>query len=117
MEEKNKKFVKGAFSKYVSPAVVDEIMKDPTKLTVGGQKKDISIMFSDIRSFTSFSEKMDAKALSTYLNDYLSIMTNIVVETEGTLDKYIGDAGDGILGCAPSIKKAMPPMRVMLQSK
>jgi adenylate cyclase len=92
LEEQNKKFVKGAFSKYVAPAVVDAIMKDPTKLMVGGDKRDLTICFSDIRSFTTFSEKMDPKQLSNFLNDYLGIMTDIVFEFNGTLDKYIGDA-------------------------
>jgi adenylate cyclase len=92
LEEKNKKFIKGAFAKYVSPAIIDSIMKDPSKLTVGGEKKDLTIVFSDIRSFTTFSEKMDAKQLATFLNDYLGKMTDIVFDTGGTLDKYIGDA-------------------------
>lgn len=92
MEERNKKFIKGAFAKYVAPAIIDSIMKDPTKLTVGGEKKDLTILFSDIRSFTTFSEKMDAKQLAGFLNDYLGIMTDIVFDNEGTLDKYIGDA-------------------------
>ncbi len=92
LEERNKKFIKGAFSKYVAPTIVDSILKDPTKLTVGGEKKELSIMFSDIRSFTTFSERMDAKALAGFLNDYLGLMTDIVFECDGTLDKYIGDA-------------------------
>ena len=92
MEERNKKFIKGAFAKYVSPAIIESIMKDPSKLSVGGEKRDLTIMFSDIRSFTSFSEKMDAKALAGFLNDYLGTMTDLVFEHEGTLDKYIGDA-------------------------
>jgi adenylate cyclase len=92
LEERSKKFVKGAFAKYVAPAVVDSILKDPAKLQVGGEKKELTIMFSDIRSFTTFSERMDAKALAKLLNDYLGIMTGIVFANEGTLDKYIGDA-------------------------
>ena len=92
MEERNKKFVRTAFSKYVAPAVVDSILKDPSKLTVGGEKRDLTILFSDIRGFTTFSERMDAKALSSFLNDYLGIQTKIVFSNEGTLDKYIGDA-------------------------
>jgi adenylate cyclase len=92
LEEQNKKFIRGAFSKYVPPTVVDSILKDPTKLSLGGEKKELTILFSDIRSFTTFSEKMDAKALAAFLNDYLGIMTNIVFKNEGTLDKYIGDA-------------------------
>ncbi len=92
MEERNKKFIKGAFAKYVSPAIIDSIMEDPTKLSLGGEKRELSILFSDIRSFTTFSEKMDAKVLATFLNEYLGHMTDIVFETGGTLDKYIGDA-------------------------
>lgn len=92
LEEKNKKFIKGAFAKYVAPAVVDSILKDPTKLSVGGVKKELTIMFSDIRSFTTFSEKLDAKTLAALLNEYLGAMTKIVFANEGTLDKYIGDA-------------------------
>ncbi len=92
IEERNKKFVKSAFSKYVAPAVVDSILKDPAKLVVGGEKKDLTIMFSDIRSFTTFSERLDAKVLAAFLNDYLGIMTKIVFANQGTLDKYIGDA-------------------------
>ena len=91
-EENNKKFIRGAFTKYVSPAVVDSILKDPTKLSLGGTKKDLSILFSDIRSFTTFSERMDAKDLAKFLNEYLGLMTDIVFKHGGTLDKYIGDA-------------------------
>jgi adenylate cyclase len=92
IEERSKKFVRSAFAKYVAPAVVDSILKNPEKLVVGGLKKDLTIMFSDIRSFTTFSEKMDAPKLAQFLNDYLGIMTKLVFANEGTLDKYIGDA-------------------------
>ena len=92
VEERNKKFIRDAFSKYVAPAVVDSILKDPAKLTVGGEKRDLTILFSDIRGFTTFSEKMDAKELAGFLNEYLGQMTDVVFETDGTLDKYIGDA-------------------------
>ncbi len=92
LEERNKKFVKTAFSRYVSPVVVDSILKDPSKLQIGGERKNLTILFSDIRGFTSFSEKMDAKSLAAFLNDYLGIMTDIVFKFQGTLDKYIGDA-------------------------
>jgi adenylate cyclase len=91
-EERNKREIRAAFSKYVAPAVVDSILADPTKLTLGGHKKDLTILFSDIRGFTTFSEKMDAKELAAFLNEYLGTMTDIVFDTGGTLDKYIGDA-------------------------
>ncbi|MBC7397595.1 MAG: adenylate/guanylate cyclase domain-containing protein [Bdellovibrionales bacterium] len=92
LEERNKKFVREAFSKYLAPQVVDLVLKDPSKLTVGGERKAITILFSDLRGFTTFSENMDPKTLSQFLNEYLSEMTEIIFEYEGTLDKYIGDA-------------------------
>jgi adenylate cyclase len=92
LEERSKKFIRGAFSKYVAPQVVESILKDPTKLSLGGERRDVSILFSDIRGFTTFSEKMDAKSLSSFLNDYLGIMSGLVFSHQGTLDKYIGDA-------------------------
>ncbi|MCB0420964.1 MAG: adenylate/guanylate cyclase domain-containing protein, partial [Bdellovibrionales bacterium] len=91
-EERNKKELRSTFSKYVSPAIVDEILQDPTNIELGGTKKDISVFFSDIRGFTTISEKLDPKALSDLLNSYLTPMTDIVFENKGTLDKYMGDA-------------------------
>ncbi len=91
-EERNKKFIRSAFVKYVAPDVVDSILSDPSKLSLGGEKKELTVLFSDIRGFTTFSETMDAKALAAFLNDYLGIMTRLVFSNQGTLDKYIGDA-------------------------
>lgn len=91
-EEKNKKELKGTFAKYVSPAIVDEILKSPDKINLGGEKKEVSIFFSDVRGFTTLSEKLDPQKLSDVLNFYLTPMTNIILEKKGTLDKYIGDA-------------------------
>jgi adenylate cyclase len=92
LEEKNKKYVRMAFSHYLAPQIVDMVLKDPSKLAVGGERKDITILFSDLRGFTTISENMDPKTLSQFLNEYLSEMTDIVFEFGGTLDKYIGDA-------------------------
>lgn len=91
-EERKKKELKGTFQKYVSPAVVDEILKNPKNLNLGGQKKRMTVMFSDVRGFTTISEKLDPTKLSDILNAYLTPMTRIVFETKGTLDKYMGDA-------------------------
>ncbi|HUP55983.1 MAG TPA: adenylate/guanylate cyclase domain-containing protein, partial [Bdellovibrionota bacterium] len=91
-EEQKKKFIRGAFARYLAPAVVDEIVKDPTRLVLGGTRRPMTILFSDIRGFTTFSERMDAKRLSEFLNEYLGVATRIVFEKRGTLDKYIGDA-------------------------
>ncbi len=89
---KEKKQIKGTFARYVAPTIVDEMLKDPDKLQVGGTKKDITCLFSDVRDFTSISEKMSATELAQSLNMYMGKMTDIVFDTKGTLDKYIGDA-------------------------
>lgn len=90
--EQEKRELRGVFSRYVTPSVVDSILKDPAKLKLGGDRRRMTIFFSDIRGFTSISESMDAETLVEYLNRYLERMTDIVFSTEGTLDKYIGDA-------------------------
>ena len=89
---KEKKQIKGTFARYVAPTIVDEMLKDPDKLHVGGFKRDITCLFSDVRDFTSISEGLTATELAQSLNMYMGRMTDIVFETKGTLDKYIGDA-------------------------
>ena len=91
-EERKKKYLRSTFSKYVSPAIVDEILKDPENIELGGRKQRMTVMFSDVRGFTTISEKLDPQVLSKVLNDYLTPMTNIVFANKGTLDKYMGDA-------------------------
>lgn len=91
-EERKKKHLRSTFSKYVSPAVVDEILKDPENIELGGKKQRMSVFFSDLRNFTTISEKLQATELSDVLNLYLTPMTQIVFANKGTLDKYIGDA-------------------------
>ena len=92
MEAKEKQFVEGTFGKYVSSQVVKELLKHPELLKLGGQKKNLTIFFSDIRSFTTLSEGMDPQDLVNFLNEYLTEMTNIAFENDGVVDKYIGDA-------------------------
>lgn len=87
-----KKQIKGAFSSYVAPSIVDDMLDHPDKLKVGGERIDITCMFSDVRDFTSISEKLSANELARALNRYMGVMTDIVFATQGTLDKYIGDA-------------------------
>lgn len=91
-EERKKKYLRSTFSKYVSPAIVDEILKDPENIELGGKKLRMSVFFSDVRGFTTFSEKLDPQVLGDVLNRYLTPMTNIVFANKGTLDKYMGDA-------------------------
>lgn len=87
-----KEQIKGAFSRYVAPSIVDDMLDNPEKLKIGGEKRDITCMFSDVRDFTSISEKLTPTELATSLNRYMGEMTDIVFATNGTLDKYIGDA-------------------------
>lgn len=95
---KEKKQIRGTFARYVAPTVVDEMLKDPDKLHVGGTKMDITCLFSDVRDFTKISEGLTATELAHSLNFYMGAMTDIVFETKGTLDKYIGDAIVAIWG-------------------
>ena len=90
--EGRNRYIRKAFSTYVSPSLVTQIMKDPGRLKLGGEKRKITIFFSDIRGFTSLSEKLSPEELVGILNNYLSPMTQIVLDEKGTLDKYIGDA-------------------------
>lgn len=97
-EEKEKKKVKGAFQYYVTPSVMDEILKHPEKLKLGGDEKELSVLFSDIRGFTSISEKIPPDVLVGLLNEYFTAMTDIVLKYDGFLDKYIGDAIMAVYG-------------------
>lgn len=91
-ERKQKSIIKGMFSQYLNPTVVNDLIHDPNKLRLGGEKKELTVFFSDIASFTSFSEKLSPEELVLLMNEYLSSMTEIILKNEGTLDKYIGDA-------------------------
>jgi adenylate cyclase len=90
VEEKEKRKVRSAFGEYLSPEVIRRLLVNPQ--LVEPKKTEITVMFSDIRGFTTISEKLDAQELALFLNGYLSDMTRIVFQTRGTLDKYIGDA-------------------------
>jgi adenylate cyclase len=97
-EEREKKKIRSAFSYYVSSSVVSEMLKNPEKLKLGGDTKDLSVLFSDIRGFTTISEGLTPEALVHLLNEYLTAMTNVVFKYDGTLDKYMGDALMAIYG-------------------
>ncbi|MBI5526507.1 MAG: adenylate/guanylate cyclase domain-containing protein [Deltaproteobacteria bacterium] len=97
-EERDKTRIRKTFSTYVTKSVVEEVLRDPTKLQLGGQKKVLTVFFSDIRGFTSISEKLKPEQLVHQLNEYLTPMTNLVFKHEGTLDKYMGDAIMAIFG-------------------
>jgi adenylate cyclase len=91
-EGKQKRFIKNAFQQYLSPAVIDQLIQHPERLKLGGERRVLSIFFSDLQGFTSISEGLDPKDLTALLNDYLSAMTDIIHEENGTVDKYEGDA-------------------------
>lgn len=91
-EEKRARTTRQMFSKYVSKQIVDEIMKDPNAVQLGGEVKETTILFSDVRGFTAMSEKLSAPEVVEVLNEYLTAMVDIVIANGGTLDKYVGDA-------------------------
>lgn len=92
VESSQKRFIKKALSYYVSRAVMDDILQNPKKLHLGGVRRELTVLFSDIAGFTTISEKLDPEILTRLLNQYLSEMTRLVFENRGVLDKYIGDA-------------------------
>jgi adenylate cyclase len=92
VEEREKRKIKLSFEHYLSPQVVKRVIKNPGLLKLGGEKKNVSILFSDIRNFTRISESMEPQELVSFMNDYLTAMTDIILKNGGTLDKYMGDA-------------------------
>jgi adenylate cyclase len=90
--EREKQFIRKAFSTYVSGDIVEEIIKDPSRLQLGGSKRFMSAIFTDIRGFSTISEQLDPEDLVSLLNRYLTAMSNVVMEKKGTIDKYEGDA-------------------------
>jgi adenylate cyclase len=95
-EEQEKRRVRGAFQQYVSPEVIRRLLDDPER--VKPRKTEVTVLFSDIRGFTSISESLDAQELADLLQSYLTEMTRIIFQHRGTLDKYIGDAVMAIWG-------------------
>ena len=92
LTEKEKSFLRKAFGVYLSDDVVNEIVADPEKLSLGGKKKRITALFTDIKSFSTLSEKVSPEDLVSVLNIYLTKMSDIILQQSGTIDKYIGDA-------------------------
>ncbi|MDW8095143.1 MAG: adenylate/guanylate cyclase domain-containing protein, partial [Caldimicrobium sp.] len=90
--EREAKFIRNVFSSYVTERVVQELIKNPEMAKLGGERKEVTVFFSDLRGFTSMSEKLDPEKVVEILNEYFSAMTEIVFKWEGTLDKFIGDA-------------------------
>lgn len=91
-EGKKKRQLKQMFSQYSSPAVVETLLKNPEKLKLGGERKELTVFFSDIAGFTTISESMAPEPLVDLLNEYLNAMSEVILSYDGTVDKYIGDA-------------------------
>jgi adenylate cyclase len=91
-EGRHKRQIREMFSKYVAPEYVAQLADDPSKINLGGRRAELTILFSDIRGFTSISEKMEPHEVIEFLNEYLTEMAAIVKHAGGTLDKFIGDA-------------------------
>jgi adenylate cyclase len=89
--EARQREIRGAFSHYMSPHFIAELAAHPEKLKLGGEARLMTIMFCDIRGFTSLSEKLDAVSLTQFMNSFLTPMTEIITDRQGTIDKYIGD--------------------------
>jgi len=105
---KEKRMVRNAFEHYVSPEVIQEIMKEPEKLKAGGEKTYISIMYVDVRNFTSLCEQLSPAEITAFMNNYFNLATQTIISCRGTLDKYIGDAILALYGAPvsyPSFEK------------
>ncbi|MEI7474032.1 MAG: adenylate/guanylate cyclase domain-containing protein [bacterium] len=92
IEKKDKQQIENLFGKFVSPQVLDKLLKDPKSVSREGQRKYMTVLFSDIRSFTTLSEKIPPHELISQLNEYMTEMVEVILKHNGTLDKYIGDA-------------------------
>ena len=92
LSQHEKKMITGAFAHYVPAKVVDQILEDPDRLKLGGEEREVTVMFTDVAGFTSISEKMKPAELVKLLNEYLTEMTDTVLAHDGIIDKYEGDA-------------------------
>ncbi len=92
LTDRERQFVRNAFAHYLAPTLVERLAEDPDALALGGETREITLLFSDIRGFTSLSEKMDPQEITGLLNRFLTPMTDVLLLNEATIDKYMGDA-------------------------
>ena len=105
--EREKSFVRNAWGHYLSSDVINDLLANPEKLNLGGEKKFITAMFTDVRGFSTVSEVLEPTALVHLINLYLTEMSDIILELRGTIDKYEGDAIISFFG-APIDLRTMP---------
>jgi adenylate cyclase len=106
---REKAFLHSAFSRYLAPEIITELINDPDKLNLGGEKREMTAIFTDIQGFSTISEKLDPVHLVQLLNRYLTTMSNIIMENLGTIDKYEGDAIIAFFG-APVFRENHPSL-------
>ncbi len=97
-EEREKRWIRRAFGRFVSPTVLEEILAHPERLHVGGERRELTVLFSDVRGFTAFSERHSPEEVVEMLNALLDRLTSVILRHGGTLDKYVGDAIMAIFG-------------------
>ena len=99
-------FLRDTLSRYLSPAMTEEILKNPESLQLGGQRRHLTVLFADIKSFTSLAEKMDPAEVVEMLNHYFTLMVDLVFEHQGTLDKFLGDGLLAFFGAPMEVPQA-----------
>jgi len=115
---KEKRFIRQAFQQYMAPELVSELLKNPKKLSYGGSLQEISVLFSDIRSFTTYSENHSPEETVNILKEYLTAMVNVIVENQGILDKFVGDEIMALFGTPlPLPNHALNACKVALQMR
>ena len=128
---RQKRAVERLFSRYVSPNIASKLLREPDLVQLGGRRKELTILFSDIRGFTNLSEQIPPEQVSSLLNEYFTEMTRILFEYDGTLDKFIGDAilaffGDPVnqedhparaLACAVTMQERAASLRVRFEAE
>jgi adenylate cyclase len=91
LSEQQRRQVRGAFAQYMSPALVAKLAKEPDSLKLGGEMKHMTVLFCDVRGFTTLSEQYNAEELTRFINSFLTPMTDVILKKKGTIDKYMGD--------------------------